>query len=49
MTLNTPMASQTLFYALDNCVWCTTCKTLCDPGATDYCKVTAPGGESACP
>jgi hypothetical protein len=48
-TLNTPMASQTLFFALDNCVFCTTCKTLCDPGTTEYCKVTAAGGGASCP
>jgi hypothetical protein len=41
---NTPQASQDKFFALDNCSYCGTCKSLCDPGATEYCKVTAAKG-----
>ncbi len=50
-TLNTPAASQTKFYAMDNCIYCKTCTALCDvdfdPMA--YCAVIATGGESMCP
>lgn len=48
--LNTPMASQTLFYAVDKCVYCKTCTTLCesDPvSAAGYCSVI--NGMKACP
>lgn len=45
------MAAWDLFYALDTCVFCMTCKDLCEPDLDpgDYCAVIAPGGESMCP
>lgn len=44
----TPQAAQTLFFAMDNCVYCKTCTTLCAPDAADYCKVTMAMG-AGCP
>jgi len=38
-TLNTPAASLAKFKALDSCVFCQTCKTICAPEAGDYCGV----------
>jgi hypothetical protein len=49
-----PQAAVDMFRGYDNCVYCTTCKTLCSqPGdavdATAYCKVFEPGGDANCP
>jgi hypothetical protein len=43
-TMGKAPASVTLYYALDDCIYCKTCKSLCDPGATEYCSVISPGG-----
>lgn len=40
-----------LYRAYDGCVYCQTCKSLCDAeyDLTTYCKIFEPGGEAACP
>jgi len=46
---NASQASIDLFKAVDSCVYCQTCKSLCGKEAADYCAVFQPGGESVCP
>jgi hypothetical protein len=46
-TMGKSPASVALYYALDDCIYCKTCKSLCDSAPTDatgYCSVISPGG-----
>lgn len=50
MDLATPQASKDKFLALDKCIYCETCTTLCEfdmVSAADYCK--AINGMTTCP
>jgi len=46
-TNNVPTAAVNLYKAVDNCVYCMTCKTLCEPGSSEYCGVQ--NGTTTCP
>jgi hypothetical protein len=47
---NAQQGAITLYRAYDSCVYCQTCKSLCDADfeLTAYCKVFEPGGDSVC-
>jgi hypothetical protein len=45
---NASQASMDLFKAMDGCVYCQTCKSLCGTNAAEYCAVFQPGGSAVC-